>query len=408
MIDSQMDDMIKEKLALKEQVDSLEQNLSKQIKEKESLLQIFTVFKNESKEKENKYMEIEIDLEKKIKELENIVYKLGQSAQTVHMLTKPQVFYDNAHKQALDYVKLNQLSGDFGKRFVPQQELSAEQAFWFHMSNPSTASSDASPVKVEAPSELPKVSLVNQSLKKLKFHLAKFDSVVKIRTTPDALTEGEWGFEHTKTIFINEIIPFLKSLKDIFNMLDKDLLNEITEVQTVFDQMEAAIQQCSVDKQCFEISYCCLLHMVNVELQCSESCVKCLNLDAELLKSQNAYNDLSKSYSQLEKHCISLELTMQLNQEIFQKDSLSNNQNALEIPEYFENNDLKAQLQAKDTTICKLKEHIKSMRENDKEEKVKHEMDEIETINIELEHSVAKLLAPFDDGVDCVWMRVGE
>nr|GEV29385.1 retrovirus-related Pol polyprotein from transposon TNT 1-94 [Tanacetum cinerariifolium] len=37
-------------------------------------------------------------------------------------------------------------------------------------------------------------------------------------------------------------------------------------------------------------------------------------------------------------------------------------------------------------------EHIKSMRENDKEEKVKRKMDEIETINIELEHSVAKLL----------------
>ncbi|GKD79083.1 hypothetical protein Tco_1341704 [Tanacetum coccineum] len=33
------------------------------------------------------------------------------------------------------------------------------------------------------------------------------------------------------------------------------------------------------------------------------------------------------------------------------------------------------------------------MTENDKEEKVKQEMDEIETINIELEHSVAKLLS---------------
>nr|GEV76158.1 hypothetical protein [Tanacetum cinerariifolium] len=88
MIDSQMDDMIKEKLALKEQVDSLEQNLSKQIKEKESLLQTFTVFKNESK-KENKYMENEIDLEKKLKELDNIIFKVGQSVQTVHMLTKP-------------------------------------------------------------------------------------------------------------------------------------------------------------------------------------------------------------------------------------------------------------------------------------------------------------------------------
>ncbi|GKD43700.1 hypothetical protein Tco_1268345 [Tanacetum coccineum] len=80
MIDSQMDDMIKEKLALKEQVDSLEQNLSKQIKEKECLLQKFTVFKNESKEKENKYMEKEIDFEKKIKELDNFLFKLVQSA----------------------------------------------------------------------------------------------------------------------------------------------------------------------------------------------------------------------------------------------------------------------------------------------------------------------------------------
>ncbi|GKE33554.1 hypothetical protein Tco_1452876, partial [Tanacetum coccineum] len=73
MIDSQMDDMIKEKLALKEQVDPLEQNLSKQIKENECLLQTFNVFKSESKKKEDKYMENKIDLEKKIKELDNII-----------------------------------------------------------------------------------------------------------------------------------------------------------------------------------------------------------------------------------------------------------------------------------------------------------------------------------------------
>ncbi|GKA91145.1 retrovirus-related pol polyprotein from transposon TNT 1-94, partial [Tanacetum coccineum] len=98
------------------------------------------------------------------------------------------------------YVELNKLSKDFGKRFVPQQELSAKQAFWFHMSNPTTESSDVSPVKVEAPSELPKVSLVNESLKKLKFHLAKFDSVVKIRTTPDDLTEGKEIIENAAQI----------------------------------------------------------------------------------------------------------------------------------------------------------------------------------------------------------------
>ncbi|GKF94117.1 hypothetical protein Tco_0283817, partial [Tanacetum coccineum] len=71
----------------------------------------------------------------------------------------------------------------------PQQELDAEQAFWFHISNPTIESSNQPPVKVEVPSELPKVSLVKASLKKLKFHLAQFDSVVKKRTTPDARTE---------------------------------------------------------------------------------------------------------------------------------------------------------------------------------------------------------------------------
>nr|GEW72337.1 retrotransposon protein, putative, Ty3-gypsy subclass [Tanacetum cinerariifolium] len=71
--------------------------------EKEPLLQTFTVFKNESKEKESKYMDKDINLEKKIKELDNIVYKVGQSAQTVHMLTKPQVFYYDTYKQALGY-----------------------------------------------------------------------------------------------------------------------------------------------------------------------------------------------------------------------------------------------------------------------------------------------------------------
>ncbi|GJR78693.1 retrovirus-related pol polyprotein from transposon TNT 1-94 [Tanacetum coccineum] len=130
----------------------------------------------------------------------------------------------------------------------------------------------------------------------------------------------------------------------------------------------------------------------------SESFNMCLDLEAELIKRKNmverdVYIELSNSFAKLEKHFISLELDIQFNEQIFQKDKSCNNKNALEILEYFKNNGLKSQLQAKDTTICKLKEHIKSMRENNKEEKVKQEMDEIKTINIELEHSVAKLLS---------------
>ncbi|GKC06414.1 hypothetical protein Tco_0998024 [Tanacetum coccineum] len=132
---------------------------------------------------------------------------------------------------------------------------------------------------------------------------------------------------------------------------------------------------------------------MNMEMQECESCEKCLNLDVDLSKSKQAYNDLLKNYSQLEKHCISLEVSMQLKQEVFQNNESCVNHNGVEIQEYFEISDLKARLQDKDTTIFKLKDTIKSLRENTKEENVNHDKGEIEPINMELENSVAKLLS---------------
>ncbi|GJY44161.1 retrovirus-related pol polyprotein from transposon TNT 1-94 [Tanacetum coccineum] len=295
MIDSQMDDMIKEKLALKEQVDSLEQNLSKQIKEKECLLQTFNVFKSESKEKEDKYMKNEID-------------------------------------------------------FKP---------------------SDASPVKIESPKDHPEVSLVNESLKKLKFHLARFDNVMKIRTAPDARTK-------------DAVVQQSSVDKQCLKIAKKDLLLENDRLLQQIMSQDVLLTVMN--------SMSLIGEFVNVERKRNESCDKCVNPEAELLKSQNVFNDLLKSYSQFEKHCISLELSIKLNQEIFQKDVSFNNQNALEILEFFENNDLKAQLQDKDSTICKLKDIIKSMRVKSKDENVNYDYCEIETKNVELENSVAKLL----------------
>ncbi|GJS34713.1 retrovirus-related pol polyprotein from transposon TNT 1-94 [Tanacetum coccineum] len=132
---------------------------------------------------------------------------------------------------------------------------------------------------------------------------------------------------------------------------------------------------------------------VNMKMQKCELCEKCLNLNAELSKSKQAYNDLLKNHSQLEKHCISLEVSMQLKQEVFQNDKSCVNHNAVEIQEYFEINDLKAQLQAKDKTICKLKDTIRSLSKNAKEENVNHDKCELEPINEELENSVATLLS---------------
>ncbi|GKB41996.1 hypothetical protein Tco_0886938 [Tanacetum coccineum] len=121
-------------------------------------------------------------------------------------------------------------------------------------------------------------------------------------------------------------------------------------------------------------------------------------LKAEFLKTNDmvekeVFNELSNRFLQLEKHCISLEISMQQKEESFQSNKPCKNQDAPEFCEFFEINDLKAQLQAKTTLICNLKNQIKSVKEASNEAKVKHEIDVLETINIELESSVAKLLA---------------
>ncbi|GJZ16903.1 hypothetical protein Tco_0553026 [Tanacetum coccineum] len=70
----------------------------------------------------------------------------------------PEAIKQNISHKPIDYEKLNKLTEDFGKRFTPQQELSAEQAFWLRMSDPTSKPSDALPVKIKAPKELPKIS----------------------------------------------------------------------------------------------------------------------------------------------------------------------------------------------------------------------------------------------------------
>ncbi|GJR35545.1 hypothetical protein Tco_1211229 [Tanacetum coccineum] len=67
----------------------------------------------------------------------------------------------------IDYSKLNKIKEDFGKRFVTQQELSVEQAFWLkHSSLSETPVKSHTPVRIEAPSELPKAAVDQCSVDK--------------------------------------------------------------------------------------------------------------------------------------------------------------------------------------------------------------------------------------------------
>ncbi|GKC61367.1 hypothetical protein Tco_1088965 [Tanacetum coccineum] len=69
LIDSQIDDLIRDRnaklAAFQQEIDTLKETLSNNVKEKESLSKTLNVFKTESKEKESKYIDKEIVLEKK-------------------------------------------------------------------------------------------------------------------------------------------------------------------------------------------------------------------------------------------------------------------------------------------------------------------------------------------------------
>nr|GEY48165.1 hypothetical protein [Tanacetum cinerariifolium] len=195
--------------------------------------------KETQQKKESRNIDREIALEKEIKQLDNILYKRDQSAQTVHMLTKPRFFYDHSTKQALGFQnpfylkKAQQLEpklydGNVIKNTCAIVIPNSEETLMLSEKNHPNPSKRHT--KVEVPKELPKVSMVNTSLKKLKHHFAGFDVVVKERTMATAITEGSWGFEHKKACFKDEIIPFVKELKDIFNVFDQYLIDELTEV----------------------------------------------------------------------------------------------------------------------------------------------------------------------------------
>ncbi|GJT46357.1 hypothetical protein Tco_0955072 [Tanacetum coccineum] len=127
-------------------------------------------------------------------------------------------------------------------------------------------------------------------------------------------------------------------------------------------------------------------------------CKKCLKLETELLNKKyfiekEIYDKLFKSFTTLEKHCISLEVDSKLNQEIFQRNNFVSNQSAPSFDQLFELNELKARSQEKDTIIKNLKERIKSLSGKINKDKIKKDLEVIETINIELDHRVLKLIA---------------
>ncbi|GJT78646.1 hypothetical protein Tco_1045371 [Tanacetum coccineum] len=90
--------------ALNEEISNLNKQLSKEKSIVSSLQEEKKRLKSDFKVREDKLLDKQIQLEDKIKELDHILVKMGQSIQTMHMLSpKPDSFYHSEHKMALGY-----------------------------------------------------------------------------------------------------------------------------------------------------------------------------------------------------------------------------------------------------------------------------------------------------------------
>ncbi|GKE00303.1 retrovirus-related pol polyprotein from transposon TNT 1-94 [Tanacetum coccineum] len=268
------------------EINYLKQTLSEQSKEKELLTKTFNVFKNESKKKEAKNIDKEIALEIIAQQIRPMLYDGSVIAKETNVIS----IADSEETLMLE-------EENFGKCFIPQQELSNEQAFRLQTSHPNTNQSASSPVKIEAPRELPKIEAVVQQyfVDKQCFKIQKKQFLIE----NDRL--------------LDQIIS-----QDIVNIVVNAFVNMNDSVNYV------------------------------------ENCNKCLELE----KFFTFVNQTEPTFDHL-----------------------------------FELNNLKVELQAKDPTIKKLKENIKRLNKTSTTNSVKKDTDEIETINIELEHRVAKRIA---------------
>nr|GEX70402.1 retrovirus-related Pol polyprotein from transposon TNT 1-94 [Tanacetum cinerariifolium] len=123
----------------------------------------------------------------------------------------------------VNYAILNQLSKDFGKRFVPQTELAAEQAFWLKSSScseePSTSST---PVKTNVPKTLKRKGVVDNDAQvsnatTIAPGLYKFDPVTLAPKNMNNREAHIYYLKHNmeQVAILREIVEQAKSLNPL-------------------------------------------------------------------------------------------------------------------------------------------------------------------------------------------------
>ncbi|GJX31333.1 hypothetical protein Tco_0241188 [Tanacetum coccineum] len=176
--------------------------------------------------------------------------------------------------------------------YSKEKQLTPEQIFW----SDDLLKMKAKAIKEKAKFEKPITAMT----------VYPPNTPAKLRITTTGITEGERGFEQTKTCYLTEVIPFFKTIEEHFEGIQKALINEIKEMKEVFDQMKFEVDQNAVDKKCDEIK------RKNLLIENENLIAECLSKDifytaTNYVLTVSRFSDLHDAYTVAQKHIAELE-----------------------------------------------------------------------------------------------------
>nr|GEX93470.1 integrase, catalytic region, zinc finger, CCHC-type, peptidase aspartic, catalytic [Tanacetum cinerariifolium] len=270
------------------------------------------------KTREDKELDKVIELENKVKVLDNIVYKTDQSAQTMNMLN-------------------NKCRMSFAKSELLKKAQRANPCLY------DIGCYNENLALMLAPDTDEVIRLEKESRSKLNDLIRPFD-YTKLNNLYDLFvpqreksSEQRYFLERSRLSHIN-----------VNNGKSKESFNKQTTL--LEKRMDESIP---LDKQC---------EVTNLQCDYLELLEKCEGLETELSKSKM----MSKSFESIQKHAINLELELQQCKKKIKNDKPftvnQTNDFCKEREQYFVIQDLKAQLQDKGIVISELKKLIKKVK----------------------------------------------
>nr|GEW26487.1 hypothetical protein [Tanacetum cinerariifolium] len=152
---------------------------------------------------------------------------------------------------------INRSFEDFGKRFVPQQELFDEQAFWLQTLHPNADQSASLPVKIEAPQELPKI--ISQDIVNIVVN-----SFVNLNTSVNGHSSVDINDSVKYVEMCNKCLELkdttIEKLKANIKRLNKtsttnSVKKDIDEIETINIELEHKVTKLIVENEHLKYTY---------------------------------------------------------------------------------------------------------------------------------------------------------